>query len=354
MKTSIQITFSIFLLITAVACSNTNNKQKTTQNTPQSDSTTVNMIWIPAGEFAMGTDDANSMANERPSHHVKINGFWMDKYDVTNADFREFVEATGYVTTAEKPVDWEEIKKQLPPGTPKPDEALFKPGSMVFTPPNHPVNLGDMSGWWTWTPGADWKHPEGPNSNIDGKDNYPVVQVSWDDAVAYAKWAGKRLPTEAEWEYASRGGTQGTRYYWGDELKQNGKYMANTFVGDFPYNNTLADGFKGIAPVGSFPANGYGLFDMAGNVWQWTADEYIEENHTQMAAMSCDMTKEGTPEPIKGTAGEVRRVTKGGSFLCNPSYCESYRPTARRGTPYDTGMGHIGFRCVKSYTQTNN
>ncbi len=309
---------------------------------------TTNMVWIPGGAFMMGTDNPNSMPNERPARRVVVQEFWMDKNDVTNAQFRAFVEATGYLTTAERKIDWEELKKQLPANTPKPDDSLLQPGSLVFTPPSHPVDLRDMSGWWTWTPGASWKHPQGPGSGIEGKDNYPVVQVSWDDAQAYAKWAGKRLPTEAEWEYASRGKSENSRYYWGNEFKRNGKFMANTFTGTFPYANNVEDGYEGIAPVGSFPPNDYGLYDMAGNVWQWTADLYNEENHAEISAMSCDRIVDGAPMPVKAAPGEVRRVTKGGSFLCNPSYCESYRPTARRGTPYDTGMGHIGFRCVKS------
>ncbi len=339
---------SLIVVFLITGCNNENKKTANINELSPQDSSS-NMVWIPDGEFEMGTNDLQSMPNERPAHLVKIKGFWMDKTPVTNAEFRKFVEATGYVTTAEKAIDWEELKKQLPPDTPKPDESMLQPGSLVFTPPKHSVNLMDMSGWWTWTPGANWKHPQGPASNIDGKDNYPVVQVSWDDAVAYAKWAGKRLPSEAEWEYASRGGSVNTRYYWGDEFKQDGKYMANTFTGDFPYNNTKEDGFEGIAPVGSFPANGYGLYDMAGNVWQWTADLYAETDHAMKSAISCDMiSKDGYPKPIEASPGEIRRVTKGGSFLCNPSYCESYRPTARRGTPYDTGMGHIGFRCIKS------
>lgn len=330
------------------SCNSGNNKV-TENDSVKSDSSVINenMIWIPDGIFTMGTDDPHSMPNERPAHQVKINGFWMDKYDVTNVEFRKFVEATGYVTTAEKAIDWEEMKKQLPPGTPKPDESMLQPGSLVFTPPNRLVDLRDMSGWWTWTSGADWRHPQGPDSNIDGKDNYPVVQVSWDDAVAYAKWAKKRLPTEAEWEYASRGGSENTRYYWGNDFLLNGKYMANTFTGTFPYLNTAQDGFEGLAPVGSYDPNGYGLYDMAGNVWNWTADLYVENNHARLSALSCDRISGESPMPIKASEGEIRRVTKGGSFLCNPSYCESYRPSARRGTPYDTGMGHIGFRCVK-------
>jgi sulfatase modifying factor 1 len=247
------------------------------------------------------------------------------------------------------------MKKQVPAGTPKPPDEMLKPGSLVFTPPDHPVDLRDMSNWWTWTTGASWQHPQGPKSNLDGKDSYPVVQVSWDDAVAYAKWAGKRLPTEAEWEYASRGGTSGTRYYWGNDFELNGKFMCNTFTGEFPYKNTAEDGFAGVAPVKSFPPNGYGLYDMAGNVWQWTADLYRADAHAQSVAdlaksgEACCVNPAGPTEcfnPTNGVANAVERVTKGGSYLCNANYCESYRPTARRGTPPDTGTEHIGFRCV--------
>ncbi len=356
MKSIIRIAFYSILLSFAIAsCKNSGNKKGVNPDiVPDSipgyvsEPDTTIMVWIPAGEFIMGTDDTNSMPNERPSHRVVLHGFWIDKYDVTNADFHKFVETTGYLTTAEKPVDWEELKKQLPEGTPKPDDSQLQPGSLVFTPSQHEVDLNDMSGWWTWVPGANWRHPQGPSSSIEGKDNYPVVQISWDDAQAYAKWAGKRLPTEAEWEYAARGNSKSSRYYWGNELTQNGKYMANTFTGKFPYQNTGEDGYEGIAPVGSFPANGYGLYDMAGNVWQWMADLYVDNDHTRLASISCDIPEGSSPKPIPAVSGEVRRVTKGGSFLCNPSYCESYRPTARRGTPYDTGMEHIGFRCVKN------
>ena len=290
------------------------------------------MRWIHAGQFTMGTDDPRSMPNERPARPVKVDGFFIDEHDVTNAQFRKFVEATKYVTTAERPVDWEELKKQVPPGTPKPPDEMLRPGSLVFTPPGHEVDLRNVANWWTWTSGANWRHPEGPQSNIDGRDDHPVVHVSWDDAVAYAKWAGKRLPSEAEWEYAARGGLENKRYAWGDEFKPDaaGKLPANTYTGTFPVTDTQEDGFAGTSPVKSFRANGYGLFDMGGNVWNWTADAYAERPGTP-------------PEP-----NDVRRVIKGGSFLCNPSYCESYRPSARRGTPADTGSSHVGFRCAKS------
>jgi len=303
----------------------------------------------------MGTDDANSFRNERPAHRVKLDGFWMDEHDVTNAEFRKFVEASGYGTVAEKPVDWDHMKKQVPPGTPKPDEEKLKPGSLVFTPPDHAVDTADMSNWWTWTNGADWKHPQGPRSNIDGKDNFPVVQIAYDDALAYAKWAGKRLPTEAEWEYAARGGSKNTRFYWGNEFRPDGKWMVNSFTGEFPFKNTNEDGFLGLAPVKSFPPNGYGLYDMAGNVWQWTSDYYRADAHdlsiSEIAMSGMDHCvnptgPKGSYDPTRPMQDVTERVTKGGSFLCNPSYCESYRPTARRGTPPDTGTEHVGFRCV--------
>lgn len=290
------------------------------------------MVLIPAGEFVMGTDDPHAQPNEWPARRVAVDAFWIDATPVTNAQFRRFVEATGYVTTAEKPVDWEELKKQVPPGTPKPDEEKLKPGSLVFTPPRKPVDLRDLANWWTWVNGADWQHPQGPDSSIDGKADYPVVQVSWDDAVAYAKWAGKRLPTEAEWEYAARGGAKAnTRFWWGEQFKPDGKFMANTFTGHFPDKDTGEDGFAGVSPVKAFPANGFGLYDIAGNVWNWTADAYAER--------------------VGGPIDGFRRVIKGGSFLCKDNYCESYRPTARRGTPYDTGSGHVGFRCAMDAPQ---
>ncbi len=315
------------------------------------------MAWVSGGEFVMGTDDPNSMSNERPAHRVKVDGFWMEVHDVTNAEFARFVAATGYKTIAERPIDWGDLKKQLPAGTPRPPEDKLRPGSLVFTPPDHPVDLNDMSQWWTWTIGADWRHPQGPGSSIKGKDDYPVVQVAWDDAVAYAKWAGQRLPTEAEWEYAARGGSKvNTRFWWGDEFRPGGKSMANTWDGDFPYHNTAEDGYPRLPPVGKFPANGYGLYDMAGNVWQWTADIYRADAHAlaldaAKGTHGCCVNPTGPAasfDPTRPMAQNVERVTKGGSFLCNVNYCESYRPTARRGTPPDTGTEHIGFRCVAS------
>jgi formylglycine-generating enzyme required for sulfatase activity len=305
------------------------------------------MKWIPGGEFSMGTDDEESMPNERPAHPVRVKGFWMDDHPVTNDEFAAFVKATGYVTTAEKAPEWEEIRKQLPPGTPKPPESHLVPGSLVFTPPDHPVPLRDMSGWWRWVPDANWRHPAGPGSDIGDRGAYPVVQVSWYDASAYAKWAGKRLPTEAEWEFAARGGLRGKRYTWGDDPLPHGRHMANTFQGHFPDHQTAEDGHAGTSPVKSFPANGYGLFDMAGNVWQWTADLYSADEAKRLASMGVCENPTGPAKTFDpADPYSERRVIKGGSYLCNPSYCESYRPSARRGTPPDTGSSHVGFRTV--------
>lgn len=299
------------------------------------------MLWIPGGTFTMGSDDASSRPNERPAHRVRVDGFWMDEHDVTNAEFRRFVEATGYRTTAERPVDWEQLQTQVAPGTPRPAEELLQPGALVFMPTDGPVDPREMNRWWRWVKGANWRHPEGPGSDLAGREEHPVVQVSWDDAAAYARWAGKQLPTEAQWEFAACGGLEGKRFAWGDEFKLGGKFMANTWTGDFPYNNTKEDGFVGTSPVKSFPPNGYGLYDMGGNVWNWVSDGYRPDAHVRQRAGSCC-------EHPEGPAFGHERVTKGGSFLCHASYCESYRPSARRGTPPDTGMSHIGFRCALS------
>jgi formylglycine-generating enzyme len=279
------------------------------------------MVRIPGGEFTMGSDE--HYPEEAPAHVVTVDEFRIDPTAVTNAEFGAFVEETGYLTVAERPLDPADF-----PGAP-PENLL--PGSLVFTPPPGPVDLRHMSQWWTWTPGACWKHPEGPSSSAAGRENHPVVHVTYEDAQAYTAWAGKALPTEAQWELAARGGLEGATYTWGDAPEQEGQKLANYWHGDFPWRPD--PGYGTTAPVGSYPPNGFGLFDMAGNAWEWTTDWYggsIEESY----------------DPAQPQFRVPRKVIKGGSFLCADSYCLRYRPAARRPQMIDTGMSHIGFRCV--------
>ncbi|WP_448205660.1 formylglycine-generating enzyme family protein [Azospirillum sp. sgz302134] len=306
------------------------------------------MIWVPAGTFTMGSDDPKGRDDESPAHRVRVNGFWMDATTVTNAQFRRFVEATGYVTIAERKPDWEDLKAQLPPGTPKPPDDVLVPGSAVFQPTEGPVPLSDWSRWWAWQPGADWRHPEGPGSSIAGKDDHPVVQVAWEDAVAYARWTGKRLPTEAEWEYAARGGLDGTRFIWGNEERPDGALMANVWQGTFPAADTGEDGFKGTAPVASFPPNGFGLYDMAGNVWQFTADWYRPDSYRRQAKQGAVADNPTGPsdsfDPDEPFA--PKRVIRGGSFLCTEAFCFSHRAAARMKVSPDSGLPNVGIRLV--------
>ena len=314
----------------------------------------VEMLSIPGGEFTMGAAKQSNTNDAQPLHEVKVPGFQMDATEVTNAQFAAFVKATGYKTIAETPVNWEEMKLLVAPGTPKPADADLQPGSLVFNAPKGSVPLNNMTRWWVWMKGADWKHPEGPQSSIIGKENYPVVQVAFADAQAYAKWMGKRLPTEAEWEFAARGGIAKKEFAWGNELTPNGKYMANFFQGDFPYNNNGSDGFTGLAPVKSFAANPYGLYDMVGNVWELCSDFYVVEDFQN----SCHNVPENNPRgPVKTNDPSdpyaVKHVSKGGSFLCSEQYCSNFKPSGRQGTAYDSGLSHTGFRCVKSNTETH-
>ncbi len=313
---------------------------------------TDDMVFIPSGTFLMGGDSIWGRPDEFPRHQVKISAFYMDRHEVTNAQFRAFVETTHYVTTAEKKPDWEELKKQLPAGTPKPADSLLVAASLVFSPPNHPVQLDNASVWWKWVPGADWRHPQGRQSSIKGKDNYPAVQVSWNDAVAYAKWAGKRLPTEAEWEYAARGGKPNSIYPWGDEPVGKGKMKANIWQGNFPNENTQKDGYYHTAPVMSFAGNGFGLYDMAGNVWEWCNDWYRPDYYASCARMGTVTDPDGPNDFYDPDEPTVpKHVVRGGSFLCTDQYCSGFRVAARMKTSFDTSLEHTGFRCAASSKQ---
>jgi formylglycine-generating enzyme required for sulfatase activity len=304
------------------------------------------MVWIPAGTFSMGGDNDQARQDEFPKHEVKLNGFFMDVTEVTNDQFAKFVAASGYVTTAEKDINWEDLKKQLPADTPKPEPETLKAASLVFVPTQSEVSLQDYSQWWSWSHGANWKHPKGKDSDIVGKENSPVVHISWDDANSYCKWAGKRLPTEAEWEFAARGGLIKNVYTWGNERVDEGKHC-NYFQGNFPYKNEGADGFIGSAPVKSFAPNGYGLYDMAGNVWEWCADKYNNLYYESFKKIKFAINPKG---PLKSFDPDeplvAKRVMRGGSFLCNDSYCSGYRVSARMKSSADSSMEHLGFRCV--------
>lgn len=344
---------SLFLFL-FFSCNSQKSTEKDAQSGSKSDVATPppaqkepGMVWIPGGKFTMGTDEADAYPAEKPAVQVQVDGFYMDIHEVTNAQFSRFVEATGYVTVAERKPDWEELKKQVPPGTPKPDDSILVPGSMVFTPPPYPVPTSDISLWWSWVNGANWKHPEGPDSSIEGKENHPVVHIAFEDAEAYANWAGKRLPTEFEWEFASRGGINAARFAWGDELTPNGQYLANTFQGVFPHDNEGQDGFFGTAPVGSFPPNGFGLYDMIGNVWELTADWYDALKYARLAGQAPKLDANMNPCYNPDNPFAMERVMKGGSYLCAANYCVNYRPSARQGTSFDSGTSNVGFRLVK-------
>lgn len=305
-----------------------------------------NMILIPSGTLNMGGDNDQASPNEHPKHEVFIESFYMDLTEVTNLEFQRFVDSTKYETVAERAVDWEELAKQLPPNTPKPPDSLLQPGALVFTPTNTPVNLNNPQQWWSWITGANWENPRGPESNINSKGDHPVVQIAWEDADAYCKWKGKRLPTEAEWEWAARGGKEDMIYPWGNESINSGTVKANFYQGLFPYENTGKDGFMGTAPVKSFPPNGYGLYDMSGNVWEWCSDWYDVNFYNSKEAK-----RQNTKGPNKSYNNlmplQQEKVMRGGSFLCSDEYCSGYRNARRMGTTPDTGLNHLGCRCVK-------
>ena len=304
--------------------------------------TASELVTVPGGVFRMGS--ADHYPEEAPVHQVAVDGFRMSTTTVTNRRFAAFVDATGYVTVAERPLDPAEF-----PGAP-PENLV--PGSLVFTMTSGPVDLRHLSQWWTWTPGASWRHPEGPGSGYSDRLDHPVVHVAFEDAEAYAHWAGAELPTEAQWEYAARGGLEDRAFVWGDEAVPDGEYLANFWQGDFPWRNSAADGWAGTAPVGSYPPNGYGLHDMAGNVWEWTTDWYADHHQADPDKPCCVPTNprgpsmEGSYDPAQPQFPIPRRVIKGGSFLCADNYCQRYRPAARRPQMVDTGMSHVGFRTI--------
>lgn len=290
------------------------------------------MAWIPGGTFVMGSDF--HFAEEAPARDISVGGFWMDRFEVTNADYAEFAAATGYVTLAERMPD--------PAHYPDANPSLLVPGSMVFRRPPSTIDAQDPANWWTYVPGACWKHPGGPESSLAGLEQHPVVHMAYEDAQAYAAWAGKQLPTEAEWEFAARGGLDQKEFAWGDELTPNGRFMANTWQGRFPVEDRALDGYAGTSPVGAFPGNGFGLHDMIGNVWEWTRDWYARHSHVPHATSD---RRDESRDPAAKPETPCKAV-KGGSYLCSPNYCQRYRPAARMAQPIDTSTGHLGFRCV--------
>ncbi len=306
------------------------------------------MVLVPGGKFFMGADHSESYLDEKPVHEVYVDSFLMDKYEVTNYQFREFVNATGYISTAEKIINWDKIRKQLPTKTSKPPDSLLEPGSLIFVSSNYPLPLNDETKWWKWKKGVSWRKPKGENSSIDSILNHPVVHVSWDDAFAYSKWVKKRLPTEAEWERAAKGKRINKIYPWGNESINQLPLKANFWQGHFPYLNSGIDGFMETAPVSSFPPNDYGLYDMSGNVWEWCSDFYNENSYRINKVNGLRINPRGPfEERSPSFASGQKKVLRGGSFLCNDSYCSGYRVSRRMSVSKDTGLSHTGFRCVK-------
>ena len=339
---------TIFTVLGCVMVSLTGCFEREGQLANVDDASENGMAFVPGGTFWMGAqNDPLSLPREHPAHLVTVGPFWMDAHEVTNAQFDDFVQATGYVTVAEKPLDIEALMVGLPLGSTV-EDLDPTPGSMVFSPPPHEVGLADAFAWWDWQQGADWRHPFGPESSLANLENHPVVHVCYWDALAYAEWCGKRLPTEAEWEWAARGGLESKPFPWGDMAIDEGPARCNIWSGRFPVENTLRDGHYGTAPTGLFPPNGYGLFDMAGNVWEICSDWYDPNHYATLDRVEPIVDPRGPDtwrDPSDPT--EPKRVMRGGSFLCNESYCSSYRVTARMAHAQNTGMSHVGFRCVQ-------
>lgn len=351
MKYKFRISFFILAMLN-VGCQEVKQQEQKKQpivERPDGIRTPDGMVWIPGGSFIQGALDIDPMAmdHEGPAHPVTLDGFFMDIQEVTNAQYKEFVDATGYITVAEREIVWDELKKQLPPDTPKPPDSLLQPGSLVFKKPSSRVsNLYDFSQWWEWRIGTDWRHPKGPESSIEGRENFPVVHVAYEDALAYAEWAGRRLPTEAEWEYAARAGRENDIFFWGNDHTKL-PAMANTWTGVFPKENDLSDQYEDAAPVGSYPSNDFGLFDMAGNVWEYTSDWYNVNYYTYAKSNGVQINPKGAKVPFNPHNSQLKeKVIKGGSYLCHDSYCSSFRISARMQTSTDSSHEHLGFRTV--------
>lgn len=346
-KFSKRLLFTFFVMLISFSCKKNKTSIKLTEKKvakKRQDSIPLGMVLVPQGSFYQGAQEFDKMAmdHEKPRHLVVVDSFLIDITEVTNAQFAQFVEETHYITLAERPIDWEELQKQLPSGTPKPADSLLQPGSLIFrNRPDGVANLNDFSQWWEWKIGANWKHPQGPESNIKGKENHPVVHIAYEDAMAYCKWAGRELPTEAQWEYAASGGTSERIFFWGNDFSEVSK-RANTYTGVFPVDNDSKDGFDNTAPVKTYIPNSFGIFDMAGNVWEWTSDWYDANYYATIK----DEVLNNPTGPLKKENKIHEKVIKGGSFLCNDSYCASYRIAARMGNSLDSSSEHKGFRTV--------
>jgi formylglycine-generating enzyme required for sulfatase activity len=335
-------------LITFTSCKKTSDEKKTTEN-----NTTIvtpkGMVWVTSKTFLKGAkaSDKFAMAREKPAHIVRVDGFYIDETEVTNKQFKKFIEGTNYKTIAERPIDWTEMQKQLPKGTPKPHDSILKPGSLIFNKSvNAVVSMNNYQQWWTWKIGANWQHPEGPDSNIDGKDEYPVVHIAMEDALAYCKWANRRLPTEAEWESAAQGNNDSTIFTWGNDssvLNSN----ANTWQGIFPVKNDSKDGFEYVSQIKSYPANSIGIYDMLGNVWELTSDLFNVNYYNEIDISKPLLNPTGATKSYSpSNPYQIENVMKGGSFLCHESYCASFRISAKMGVAQDSGSDHMGFRTV--------
>ncbi|OIP46973.1 MAG: sulfatase [Flavobacteriaceae bacterium CG2_30_31_66] len=339
------------ILIVLISFSCVKNETKVQNLTPPE-----GMIWVPQKTFLQGAKEGDkyAMPREKPAHKVTVDGFFIDIAEVTNSQFKKFVEATNYLTVAERPIIWEEMKKQLPPGTPKPHDSILQPGSLIFNKNVKAiVGMENYYQWWTWKIGANWKQPQGPNSTIEGKDDFPVVHIAMQDALAYCKWANRRLPTEAEWESAALGSNTNTIFTWGNDTTLLDK-NANTWQGTFPVKNESKDGFEYIAPVKSYPANSIGLYDMSGNVWEITSDYFNVNYYSELDISTPIINPKGAEKPYNpNNPYQVEYVMKGGSFLCNASYCASFRISAKMGVAEDSGSDHMGFRTVASVEMVN-